>query len=65
VRQISETFTRQVLSRLVRKLKEQIRKGGRMAGYVYGTAETVSKFDPDLINKQFVSAVRLSYLGTA
>lgn len=66
VRQLSSEFTRVALSRFVRSLKSAIR-GQRMAGFVYSTAETVSKFDPERIHEsnQFVSAVKFTYSGTA
>jgi hypothetical protein len=66
VRQLTVEFTRERLSKFVRALKDNIR-GRRMAGYVYSFAETVSKFDPDRLhdNKQFVSAVKFHYMGTA
>lgn len=66
VRKITPEFTRSVLSGFVRAIRAEFR-GKKMAGFRYMTSETVTKFDPEQLDKygQFCSVVRLSYMGTA
>lgn len=64
VRQLTAEFPRRRLAGIVRTIRDELR-GVRMAGYVYSTSETTTKFDPDRVHdeNQFLSTVRLSYKG--
>lgn len=65
IRMLSAEFTRDRLEQFVRELKSLLR-GKKMAGYTWSAEETATKFDLTQLHEQdqFLSLVRLTYIGT-